>query len=66
MTTLHAFLVFWSHFTATHDCQVFVPDSAGNGNHVIYGGGCADGFSLARSLHAIVAWAGSSQGSIGF
>lgn len=66
MNALHAFLIFWSWFTSTHTCEVFVPDSAGLGNHIVYGGNCTDATTYAQHLHAIVAWVGQSQGSVNF
>jgi hypothetical protein len=66
MNALHTFLVFWSWFTSTHSCQVFVPDAVGNGNHVIYGGGCTDAMTFGQHVHGIVTWAGQSQGSVNF
>ena len=64
--TLIQFLTFWTHFVASHQCQTFLPDSAGLGNHVFYGGNCTEGFAVAQHLHGIVAWMGSSQGLMHF
>ena len=64
--TLLQFLTFWSHFTTTHACQVWRPDSAGLGNHIVYGGSCGDAFDLGRQLHTIVTWSGADQGTVAF
>ena len=66
--TLHALLIFIHWFVTTHVCDVWQPDSAGLGNHVVYEGGCIDGFNVAHQLHALVSWTGispeTSQGSL--
>ena len=66
MTVLHAFLVFWNWFMTTHSCEVFVPDSAGLGNHVVYGGNCIDALTYGHAVHGLVDWSGASQGGISF
>lgn len=56
--TIAQFLIFWTHFVATHYCDVWWPDPVGLGNHVIYEGNCTDGFGFARVMHTAVTWTG--------
>ena len=64
--TLAQFLLYWHTFVLTHVCQVWRPDTVGLGNHVVYGGSCAEAIPYAQHLHGIVAWMGSSQGLVNF
>lgn len=47
MNALHAFLVFLSWLNATHYGDVFAPDSAGNGQHIVFEGNVVDALSYA-------------------
>ena len=64
--TLHAFLIFWLHFVATHYCDVWLPDPSGLGNHIVYEGSCTTGVWYAQHLHATLTWSGITQGLLTF